>query len=91
MNLVVIVESMRTIVTHKADENVNALHVPSLIAVGAALGAFRPFLIHTSSTRRLTADSCRREVRAIPVLHTPPTGVEPSRGPLGGPPERSIH
>lgn len=38
VNLVVIVESMRTIATHKGGEDTNALHVPSLIAVGAALG-----------------------------------------------------
>lgn len=39
VNLVVIVESVRTIVTHNAADDTNALHVPSLIAVAAALGA----------------------------------------------------
>ncbi len=38
VNLVVIVESVRTLVTHNSDEDTNALHVPSLISVGAALG-----------------------------------------------------
>lgn len=38
VNLVVIVESMRTIVTHNNAEETNTLHVPSLIAVAAALG-----------------------------------------------------
>ena len=37
VNLVVIVESMRSIIDHGGDE-VNGIHVPSLIAVGAALG-----------------------------------------------------
>lgn len=40
VNLVVIVESARTLITRESDEDVNALHVPSLIAVGAALGKF---------------------------------------------------
>ena len=39
VNLVIIVESMRTIITHKdSDSDTNALHVPSLIAVATALG-----------------------------------------------------
>lgn len=39
VNLVVIVEAVRTIITHKStDSDVNDLHIPSLIAVGAALG-----------------------------------------------------
>lgn len=38
VNLVVIVESVRTIVTHDSNDKTNALHVPSLISVGAALG-----------------------------------------------------
>ncbi|KAI0654462.1 CDF-like metal transporter [Cubamyces menziesii] len=37
VNLVVIVESARTLITHSGDDT-NALHVPSLISVGAALG-----------------------------------------------------
>lgn len=49
VNLVVIVESMRTIVTRDSEEDVNALHVPSLIAVAAALGklsASHEFAVH---------------------------------------------
>ncbi len=42
VNLVVIVESMRTIITHNSADDTNALHVPSLIAVAAALGT-QPF------------------------------------------------
>lgn len=38
VNLVVIVESVRTIATHKGSDDTNALHIPSLIAVAAALG-----------------------------------------------------
>ncbi|KAI0713151.1 CDF-like metal transporter [Cerioporus squamosus] len=38
VNLVVIVESIRTLITRNSDDDTNALHVPSLISVGAALG-----------------------------------------------------
>ena len=38
VNLVVIVESARTLITRNSDDDTNTLHVPSLIAVGAALG-----------------------------------------------------
>ena len=40
VNLVVVVESARTLITHNSDDDTNTLHVPSLIAVGAALGAW---------------------------------------------------
>lgn len=46
VNLVVIVESVRTIVTHNSADKVNSLHVPSLIAVGAALGEYFPDSCH---------------------------------------------
>lgn len=42
VNLVVIVESARSLITHNNDSDVNSLHVPSLISVGAALGEFSP-------------------------------------------------
>lgn len=41
VNLVVIVEAIRTIITHNSGSDTNALHVPSLIAVAAALGTLR--------------------------------------------------
>ena len=86
VNLVVVVESVRTIVTHNSADDTNALHVPSLIAVAAALGA--PLPPSLSSPSLLTADDeRRREVRAVFVLHPPPAGVEPGGGPLGGPPQ----
>lgn len=37
VNLVVTVESVQTIIDHKGDDT-NKLHIPSLIAVAAALG-----------------------------------------------------
>lgn len=37
VNLVVVVESVRSIVDHKSGD-LNELHIPSLVAVGAALG-----------------------------------------------------
>ena len=42
VNLVIIVESVRTIVTHNSADKVNALHIPSLVAVAAALGKVPP-------------------------------------------------
>ena len=44
VNLVVIVESVRTILSHNSADKVNALHIPSLISVGAALGEQREIL-----------------------------------------------
>ena len=37
VNLVVTVESVRTLLTHKGS-GTNALHIPSLVAVASALG-----------------------------------------------------
>ena len=37
-NLVVIVESVQSIVQHQPGSTTNAYHIPSLVAVGAALG-----------------------------------------------------
>ena len=45
VNLVVTVESVRTLLTHKGGDT-NALHIPSLIAVAAALGESFPSILH---------------------------------------------
>ncbi len=37
VNLIVVVESVRDLIT-KADDSLEAFHVPSIIAVGVALG-----------------------------------------------------
>jgi hypothetical protein len=39
VNLVVIVESLRSIITKRGD-SLNAFHIPSIVAVAAALGQF---------------------------------------------------
>ncbi len=39
VNLVVVVESIRTIISHNSADDTNEFHVPSIIAVAAALGA----------------------------------------------------
>ncbi|THH10534.1 hypothetical protein EW145_g1262 [Phellinidium pouzarii] len=39
VNLVVIVESVRSIISHNPDDDLKGFHIPSLIAVGAALGS----------------------------------------------------
>jgi hypothetical protein len=41
VNLVVIVESVRTLVSHNNDDDTNDFHLPSIIAVAAALGMSR--------------------------------------------------
>lgn len=42
VNLIVIVESVQRLVTHSGSD-LNTLHIPSLVAVGAALGIL-PFI-----------------------------------------------
>ncbi|TFK86932.1 CDF-like metal transporter [Polyporus arcularius HHB13444] len=55
VNLVVIVESVRTLVTHNSDEDTNALHVPSLISVGAALGVKFLLFLYCSGYRNASS------------------------------------
>ncbi|KZV99562.1 CDF manganese transporter [Exidia glandulosa HHB12029] len=38
VNLIVVVESFRTVITHNPEDDLNKFHVPSIVAVGAALG-----------------------------------------------------
>ncbi|CAL1694622.1 unnamed protein product [Somion occarium] len=52
VNLVVIVESARTLITRESDEDVNALHVPSLIVVGAALGVKLLLFLYSYTLRK---------------------------------------
>jgi hypothetical protein len=44
VNFVVIIESMRALINH-GDESLNQFHIPSVVAVGAALGG--PILLRT--------------------------------------------
>lgn len=48
VNLVVIVESARTLITHNSSSDTNTFHVPSLIAVGAALGTADKIILRWS-------------------------------------------
>lgn len=41
VNLVVMVESVRDLVERTADSDTNTFHLPSIVAVGAALGKFQ--------------------------------------------------
>ena len=52
VNLVVIVESMRAIIDHGSGE-LNEFHLPSLIAVGAALGVLSTALLWLDSDFRI--------------------------------------
>ncbi|KAI0076049.1 CDF-like metal transporter [Panus rudis PR-1116 ss-1] len=55
VNLVVIVESARTLITHNSDEDVNELHVPSLISVGAALGVKFVLFLYCLTLRKASS------------------------------------
>ncbi|EMD42243.1 hypothetical protein CERSUDRAFT_102600 [Gelatoporia subvermispora B] len=55
VNLVVIVESVRTIVTHKSGDDTNDFHIPSLIAVGAALGVKFMLFLYCLSLRHASS------------------------------------
>ncbi|THH23237.1 hypothetical protein EUX98_g7940 [Antrodiella citrinella] len=55
VNLVVIVESARTLITHNNDQDVNELHIPSLIAVGAALGVKLLLFLYCYSLRKASS------------------------------------
>jgi len=55
VNLVVIVESVRTLVTHHNDSDVNSLHIPSLISVGAALGVKFILFLYCLSLRKASS------------------------------------
>jgi len=55
VNLVVIVESARTLITHNSGDDTNALHVPSLIAVGAALGVKFLLFLYCLSLRHASS------------------------------------
>jgi len=55
VNLVVIVECARTLITHNSDEDVNTLHVPSLIAVGAALGVKLLLFLYSTPLRKASS------------------------------------
>ncbi|OCH95741.1 CDF manganese transporter [Obba rivulosa] len=55
VNLVVIVESARSIITHKSGDDTNDLHIPSLIAVGAALGVKFMLFLYCLSLRHASS------------------------------------
>jgi len=67
VNLVVTVESVRTLVSHKGHDT-NQLHVPSLIAVGAALGVKLVLFLycfglrHSSSQVRMLWEDHRNDL-----------------------------
>jgi len=55
VNLIVVVESAQTLITHKSGSDVNKLHVPSLIAVGAALGVKFLLFLYCLGLRRYSS------------------------------------
>lgn len=66
MNLVVIVESFRSIITHTGGD-LKDFHVPSLIAVGAALGKHWSIAITCSDSHAIEfCVSC--QIASFPLL-----------------------
>lgn len=63
VNLVVMVESVRDLVEHSSDSDTNAFHLPSIVAVAAALGEFQ-----SSFTLILTQWCLRGQNSAIFLL-----------------------
>jgi cation diffusion facilitator family transporter len=52
VNLIVIVESVRSLITHNSDSDTNEFHVPSIIAVAAALGVKLILFLYCLSLRK---------------------------------------
>jgi hypothetical protein len=63
VNLVVIVESGRALLKHN-DKDLNKFHIPSVVAVGAALGGL-PVLTHFIGANQPTR---RRQVSSLSLL-----------------------
>ncbi len=84
VSLVVIVESIRTIVTKEGDE-LQAFHLPSIIAVGAALR--KSHFNNKNPHVFLTCYCCSRQVYPLCLLIFNPQEFQPGSGSLGGPPQ----
>lgn len=56
VNLIVVVESVRSIITHKKDDSdTNNFHIPSIVAVGAALGVKFLLFLYCLSLRKASS------------------------------------
>ena len=88
VNLVIIVESIRSIASHKGDDT-NKLFIPAIAAVASALGWLptTPPPVYGPVANLRTN---RRQVPAIPVLSCRQERLEPSTNALGGPQERLV-
>ena len=80
MNLVVIVESVQQLVTH-AGGGLNGLHIPSLVAVGAALGLIVQYLFYALSN---TCDYSRCKAAPVSVLLLITRQVKSGSSTMGG-------
>ena len=83
MNLVIVVESVRALVSHEGGET-NKLHIPSIIAVAAAFGKHPKFCGQPIVLIELTI---RRQVGVIPLLLRLAQLIVTSSYALGGPPQ----
>ena len=95
VNIVVFIESARSMIARESDNETNALHLASLIEVSAAWGAPSPLPLLPRPRLRpplplLTWRSVRREVCPLSVLLPPPQAVQPGPSPVGGPQERPL-
>ncbi|KAI0931608.1 hypothetical protein AcW1_001035 [Taiwanofungus camphoratus] len=55
VNLVVIVESLQSIITHTGGDDTNSFHIPSLVAVGVALGIKFALFLYCMSLRKVSS------------------------------------
>lgn len=55
VSIILVVESIRDIATHSADEDTNKLHIPSLVAVGVAFGVKFALFLYCMALRRFSS------------------------------------
>ena len=79
VNLIVVVESVRSVITHNSADDLNEFHVPSIVAVGAALG------MHPSHLRGFLQPISRCQVPSVLVLSPAPKTIKSGRGLVGRP------
>ena len=88
VNIVVFIESFRTIIMRESDEERNALHLASLIEVSAAWGTPSPSSLPFPFLTPWHA--LRHQAFAFLVLPFPAQAVQPGSGLVGGPQERLV-
>ena len=88
VNIVVFIESFRTIIMRESDEERNALHLASLIEVSAAWGT--PSLPLLTAHFLIPWHVLRHQAFAVLILSFPEEAVQSGSGLVGGPQERLV-